>query len=505
MYKVFIVDDEPFILTGLRDILDWELLGLEIVGQAENGQEALDMLREVPADILITDISMPVMSGLECIRAVTKFCPEIKVIVLSGYDEFMYVKEGLSLGIENYLLKPINLAEFQSTLETVVEKLNVSRVDMEWSQYTASVLKDNMLLRWMRNQIDRNELSERLQLLGLPINKRFIQVALIQTEMETESFQVNTAALAESSAWFFTFWDADNDFVLVHNFEDKDAGPAEMDALLKRMIGTCPADLRIRAAVGAIEETETTAHLSYESAKQALEFLAIHPERKLIYYEQLKERKKDLKDSLPEDWNEYTKLIISKDTPALMERIDSYLSEERMEGITPDLLQEIALDWILYFRMLIKDIRSEMERELIADVLTSIRTANSLPALSVALKNTAKKVIELLEREVKSPVVNQVLNYIEKSYGEDLSLKKLGYTFNIHPVYLGQLFNKAVGESFAEYLNRYRIEKAKEQLRTTNCKVHEIAKNVGYWEMGYFYKQFKKYVGISPTEFKGLL
>jgi len=505
MYKVFIVDDEPFILSGLNDILDWDLLGLEIVGQAENGQEALEKLRVVPADILITDISMPRMSGLELIREALKFRPELKVIVLSGYDEFAYVKEGLTLGIENYLLKPINLLEFQSTLETVVEKLNVVRANVERSRYNTAVLKDNVMLRWMRNQIDREELSERLQLLGLSVSKRFIQVALIRMDLITEEFQENINRLLGKEHSLFTFWDPDNNFVLVHNFEDRAAGSAGMDAVLRRVSSAFSADLGLRVAVGTIEETEGQAYQSYHLAQQAQEFFAIYPERSLIYYEQLKDHKKDFRGCLPADWGEYTKLIVSKDTGSLLERIDSFFSAERTEGMTPDLLQEIALEWILYFRMLIRDIRSELESELTSSALNAVRKAQSLPELTRALKNTAKKVIELLEREVKSPVVNQVLNYIQNAYAEDLSLKKLGASFNIHPVYLGQLFHKTVGESFAEYLNRYRIEKAKEQLRLTNYKVHEIAKNVGYWEMGYFYKQFKKYVGISPTDFKGLL
>ena len=190
---------------------------------------------------------------------------------------------------------------------------------------------------------------------------------------------------------------------------------------------------------------------------------------------------------------------------ALAGQFEVYFSAKCMEGLTPGLLGEIAMEWILYFRMLIKDIRSGLDRDLIAEGLTAIRRAHSLPGLSAAVRQTAASIIELLDREMRSPVVNQVLNYIEESYSEDLSLKKLGYMYNIHPVYLGQLFHKMTGESFAEYMNRYRIGKAKEQLRTTNQKVHEIARNVGYWEMGYFYKQFKKYVGISPTEFKGLL
>lgn len=505
MYKVFIVDDEPFILSGLQDILDWEQLGLTIVGQAENGQEALEQLREVPADILITDISMPVMTGLELIRAVQEFRPELKVVVLSGYDEFIYVKEGLALGIENYLLKPINLEEFQSTLETIAEKLNVSRLDTEWSEYTNSVLKDNVLLRWLRKQIDPEELSERLNLLGLSISSRYVEVALVQADPETEAFRKNAAALLGTRASFFMFWDSDNDLVLIHNFADERKGKEEMGSILEEITGLGSPGQRLRAAVGAVMDGVQAAPASYEQAKQAQEFLEIYPERSLIYYEQLKERKEDIEAALPEDWSEYSKLIMAKNLPALTERLELYFSAKCMEGLTPELLREISLEWILYFRMLIKEIRSEMERELIAQGLNEIHRANSLPGLSAAVMQTAGSIIELLDRELKSPVVNQVLNYIEKSYSEDLSLKKLGFMFNIHPVYLGQLFHKMTGDSFAEYLNRYRIEKAKEQLRSTNNKVHEIARSVGYWEMGYFYKQFKKYVGISPTEFKGLL
>ncbi|WP_042198858.1 response regulator transcription factor [Paenibacillus camerounensis] len=505
MYKVFIVDDEPFILSGLQDILDWNLLGLTIAGQAENGREALERLREVPADILITDISMPEMTGLELIRAAGEIRPEMKAVVLSGYDEFTYVKEGLSLGIENYLLKPINLEEFHSTLETLVEKLNVSRMDTERSQYTHSVLKDNVLLRWLRGQIDPEELAERLRLLGLSFNEPYVQVALVQADPATDRFRENAAELVTAHPAFFMFWDSDNDLVLIHNFAGEKKGAEELSSLLQAVQGLCADSQRLRISVGSIVDVQDSAPLSYEQAKQVQEFLEIHPERSLVYYEQLKDRKENLEAALPEDWSEYSKLIMAKNAAGLAEQFDLYFSAPCMEGLTPELLREIAIEWVLYFRMLIKDIRNELERDLIAAGLTAIHKAQSLPGLAAALRQTAGCIIELLDRELKSPVVNQVLNYIEKSYGEDLSLKKLGFMFNIHPVYLGQVFHKSTGESFAEYLNRYRIEKAKEQLRLTNHKVHEIARSVGYWEMGYFYKQFKKYVGISPTEFKGLL
>jgi Response regulator containing CheY-like receiver domain and AraC-type DNA-binding domain len=116
----------------------------------------------------------------------------------------------------------------------------------------------------------------------------------------------------------------------------------------------------------------------------------------------------------------------------------------------------------------------------------------------------AERCVDSLAMDVRSPVVRQVLNEIEEHYADELSLKTLGTRFHIHPVYLGQLFQKEIGESFTEHINKYRIEQAKRLLKTSSLKVHDIARQVGYWETGYFYKQFKKFVGVSPSEFKGL-
>ncbi|MNJ59187.1 HTH-type transcriptional regulator YesS [compost metagenome] len=197
---------------------------------------------------------------------------------------------------------------------------------------------------------------------------------------------------------------------------------------------------------------------------------------------------------------------MAKDTMALFLRIEkdfTYL--QQLEGITPDMLQEIAMEWMIRFKMLLEEITHSEEPELYKGGLSQIRRTTTIAELMEMVKEAAAMTVDLLVRDVKSPVVQQVLNYIHNSYNEDLSLKVLGSMYHIHPVYLGQLFHKEVNETFTEYINRFRIEKAKEMLRSTPLKVHEIARNVGYWETGYFYKQFKKYVGISPTEYKGLI
>lgn len=225
MYKVFIVDDEPFIIEGLYDIVDWAALGMEIVGHAENGLEALEALKVTPADILVTDISMPKMNGLDLIRFVREIHPDLKVIVLSGFNDFAYVKEGLTLGIENYLLKPINLEEFKATLNTVVEKLNVSKTKYNTlNAYSIMILKDNVMHRWMRGQINPQEFEERADLLGIVLNKRYILVSILRLQdSEHEAFDSVLTQL-EGEEGIIPFRDMDGDIVLVYNFDDIEQG-----------------------------------------------------------------------------------------------------------------------------------------------------------------------------------------------------------------------------------------------------------------------------------------
>ncbi|MFD1175545.1 response regulator [Paenibacillus puldeungensis] len=503
MYKVFIVDDEPFIIEGLYDIVDWAKLGMEIVGHAENGLKALERLKQLPVDILITDISMPQMNGLDLIRSAREVHPNLKVIVLSGYDEFAYLKEGMALGIENYLLKPINLEEFQATLKTAIDKLNESKVML--NEHSIRILRDNIMHRWIRRQIGSAEFRERADLLGISLNQPYAMVALLRPERPANELFDAALRIIAGQTWIVPFRDMDGDIVLLYNFDDPGQGKERADNIHRLLIEGLQSFKPVRISVGSVEETEGQAPESYSNAKKAQEYFMVFEDRNIICFEELESTGKQMKAGVSVDWAEYAKLLMARNREAMLQRIEEDFERlSRMEGVTPDDLHISAMEWIVRFKMQFKEIRHSEEPGLFKDSLVRIRSAGSIGELIGVLKEVADKTMESLDHDLKSPVVQQVLNNIHTSYNEDLSLKTLGSLYNIHPVYLGQLFHKEVGESFTEYINRYRIEKAKEQLRTTYQKVHEIARSVGYWETGYFYKQFKKYVGVSPTEFKGL-
>ncbi|WP_018751678.1 response regulator transcription factor [Paenibacillus sanguinis] len=504
MYKVFLVDDEPFILEGLYDIIDWAKLGMEIVGQAENGLAALEALKEVPVDLLITDISMPRLNGLDLIRQAREIQPDLKVIILSGYDDFVYLKEGMALGIENYLLKPINLEEFNATLQAVIEKLDESKVLID--EHSIRILRDHVMTRWMRQQIGAAEFHERAELLGITLDLPKVLVALLRLEhSHQEAYEAVTQLFAEQPR-VVVFHDMDGDLAIVFNLDDTAEEVSRTEEGLLQLEQQLEPYRPVRIAVGSSEAADSQASVSYNHAKKALEYFLIFKDRDLIRFKDLGVADQALGPGLSMDWDKYPKLLLARNKEAMDAAIDEDFHQlAAMKGVTPEHVQLVVMEWLIRFKMQLKEIRHTEEPDVFNEGLARIRTAESLEELIELMQKVAGDTMTALTRDLKSPVIQQVLNTIHTSYNEDLSLKTLGAQYHVHPVYLGQLFHKEVGELFTEYINHYRIEKAKEQLKTTHLKVHEIARNVGYWEPGYFYKQFRKYVGVSPTEFKGLV
>jgi two-component system response regulator YesN len=507
MYKVFLTDDEPFILDGLRDALDWSSFELEIVGTAENGQSALEKLREMRADILITDISMPVMNGLELIREARSIYRDLHVIILSGFNDFDYLKQGMRLGIENYLLKPINLNELKATLEGIIEKLD-SRIkgSQDWLQEDIGVLRDNIVNRWLRGEIGPGELHERAEMLGLDLDKEWIQVALGEGSFHKEALRLELHRLAERDGFGIPFTDRDGTAGVVMFPEHPEHGEKIVRELLDLLQSALPGE-DIRISIGDVVSGEEQAGHSYEQAKKAMEFAFIHPKLELLEYVSLANQLLSADKSLSLDWSDYAKLLAAKETDRMHAKIDEDFARlAEAPGMTPARLQNAALELILHLKLELGAIKKTTETELIReDTARRVMGAETLSAMTAIVKEIGEIAVDSLVSDTKSPVIGQILAKIHENCAEELSLKSLSAKYNIHPVYLGRLFQKETGDSFSEYLNRFRIERAKELLGNPALKVNEIARMVGYWEMGYFYKQFKKHVGVSPTEYKSLL
>ncbi|MFD0961512.1 response regulator [Paenibacillus chungangensis] len=507
MYKVYIADDEPFIIEGLHDAIDWTSLELIIVGSAENGQQALDALGKTHVDILITDISMPVMNGLELIRRARQLHPGLHVIILSGFNDFDYLKEGMRLGIENYLLKPINLHELKATLEGVIEKLDKrTHQEVTWQEEDIGVLRDNIVYRWLNREIGSGELHERAEMLGIDLMQEYFLVAMLGiAHLEEHERRQIIRLLEQATPQFIPFRDRDGNAGVVMTLERKEDERTAVSCLLERLHKTM-LEQKIRIAVGEVASGEEQAAVSYAQAKKAMEFVLIHPERELLQYSELA-IDGTAGQGFTLDWGEYARHLAAKEKEQLLELIeDDFGRFAQEQGVTPGRLQSLALELTVQLKIELGSIKKTEVPELIREnTVERIMRADSLNGMIDVVREIAEEAVDSLVRDTKSPVIQQILDRIQDNCAEELSLKSLSGEYNIHPVYLGRLFHKETNETFSEYLNRYRIDRAKALLGETHMKVSEIAREVGYWEMGYFYKQFKKYVGVSPKDFKALL
>lgn len=181
MYRALVVDDEPMIWKGMKNLIDWAGFGFSSVETAEDGEAALESIGQKIPDILVTDIMMPKMNGIDLLKNIRNQELDIRVIVLSGYDDFEYVRSMAALGIENYLLKPVNENEFYQTILNVVKKLEKRTEQQAASQLNANLIRENIINRWIYGSIGENELIDRAEFLGLDLHTGYYRPCILKT------------------------------------------------------------------------------------------------------------------------------------------------------------------------------------------------------------------------------------------------------------------------------------------------------------------------------------
>ncbi|MGP0586832.1 response regulator [Paenibacillus timonensis] len=508
MYKVLLVDDEKYILEGLSSLIDWGAMGLEIVGMAKGGRKALELLATTKVDVLITDISMPGMNGLELIRKARQDDDQLKVIILSGYNEFDYLKEGMSLGIENYLLKPVNVSELTQTLSTLMDKLEAARPNYA-DLNDIYIIRNNTLHRWMTRQIAAVEWKERCKLLQLGPTRQYRLAAVARKgDFADRLFEELDETKGNQAPWVYR--DLDGDVVIIFQ-SDNEEGLSELaQRFLQEGGSRVEHDERnnIRIGIGRVEATEESDYLSYDEAKQALDYFLLFPKETIFQYEKMNMSNVLIRSESSISWEQYIQLLHTRDADRLKDVIQAdFVKLQQQEGMTPRHLWRIAAEVMIRLKLAVEEVRpaDPALEEKFSDHLDLLHNTVEWAGFMEILRDMAQMSVDTLQAANYSPVIQQVLKLVKDTYTENWTLMQLGDRFHTHPVYLGQLFRKETGVSFAGYVNRYRIEQAKRLLRETNLKVNQVAREVGYWEVAYFYRQFRKYVGVSPMEYKSLV
>lgn len=484
MYRVLLVDDEYMIVRGLQRLIPWEELGFEIVGTAGNGQEALEFVKQQKVDIVITDVTMPILSGIDFLKQAQNESIFFRFVVLSGYQEFEYVKESIQMGAENYLIKPINKEELIETLKKCIKEFEEEKLRMQGEKF----LFEHLLKRWVHDDIDYVDLKKILTTFDLYKETNRYQVLIFTYEKELHE-PVYQMLNQNKELYFFHHYEEEQ-WVVIY-FGEK----MGLDNLVK-MIQALYCEIKVTFGRGEEVKKMTDVSMSYEHAKSSLYFCSFY------------ERKHQLADSAAIN-------VLNENVPNLsflafkralgIRNIDTI--EKEIKQIFAGLMESAASpEYARYIIFLVfMDIYRELEIQdkfIYEEMVENINKASSFKELQHLIKDLMHNLKYKKFKREYSVNVQNVLKMIQEEYQEDLTLKTIAERLHLNVMYLGQIFKKETNKSFSQYLNHYRIKLAQNLLLHSELNVNEIADQIGYMSQGYFYKNFKKYCGISPKEFR---
>lgn len=498
MYDVMLVDDEKLITQGLMNIIDWESIGLKIREIAYNGEEALNKFKKKAVDIIVTDISMPKLNGLELINEIKKINSNTKFTILSGYDEFAYAKEAIKYGVESYILKPINEKELEEVMSNIVKGL-----DLKKKEKNILLDKNRKLIQYLEGMLDDNFIYNMEDSISIDLYNKLYTVAnikILRKENEEEKTYIEDLIERNTIDKFDILYRYDDQAILINSW-DKNMSRKDIinyyENIKKCLIEEY--NKGIFMAVGNTVFDIKDIRRSYKVASEFKKYILTEGVNKCVYKENIRDIN-EKKKSFKEEIDNINKLIIEKNKKALEEYISEILENK---NLTPKNIYDFSIKVII----LIDNISDEfkIEKKYGGDSLsnTIIELCNESTRKSVnafIVRQIEELIEEMCKSTVKySPVVQQIVNIVNEKYYEELSLKTLAHQYNVNSSYLGQIFSKEIGSSFSEYLNKTKNIKAKELILNTNMRINDIAKSVGYIDTSYFYRKFKKYYGVCPS------
>lgn len=520
MYKVMIVDDEPVIRTGLKQLIPWDELNMKIVCEAGNGSAALEHLRHGPVDILITDIRMDGMDGLTLVEEARALNENLHCIILTGYDDFAYTQHAIRLGIDNYILKPVDEKELMETLSHIEDKLLREEIGEKTLAKDKQILMQLVLTRWLSGTIDGASLRHRANYLKIPLDCAYVQACILRVlDVKDTAGSPTVAAAARQhlgaeliavwkpirDAWMHVCWEAGSDLVMVFSGELIDkagAVKAQIDSFIKQMART--QNIQIFAALGSLQEDALFLSASFQDARKVAELSLIFPQASILEYDA--QYFTGTEKSVPTIDHEKLENAISRNDRDVIHKIWSDWALAVTEA-TPDpkLIKNYAAETMCRLIVLRADTfrdQSDTPKERI--MLEHLFAANTVNQLVEQLKSYSISLAEQLEqRRLKiHPTVQRIIELTERDYRSELTLYALADQLNANPVYIGRLFKEETGQTYSAYLNQVRMHEAKRLLLETKMTVTDISAAVGYSSPGYFTSQFKKAFSCFPREFR---
>lgn len=524
MLKVLLVDDEPFIVKGLSVLIDWEQEGFEIAGVASNGEEALKFLQKEKVDLIIADIKMPVMTGLELLEYIrTHQVSDAYFVILSGYADFSYAQKALRYECFDYILKPVK----KDALTTVIRKVSQSSIHVEQQKKDAEKMEQAYLARntisLLQGNYDQLNMEYVQKHMRLSDEVRYIEIQLYETAMEeniTDEEKRSCQRKCYEVCLEFLGDDACHCVFDVSGHEKiYDIGFIYCDYMAKQKGITESEYLRsfldylqertempIVMLAGKVVNGIANIAKSYGTSCMLRSIQGFRMKKDIYYYEQEVHVStggillcKNSLDALLAAIEQNNRVEIKKS-------VEAFYEEMQQMDVNGDVMT-LNINYLLFqlIHLAVQQDDKVNQEEIIRLIGESSFEQGFKRGSKAHLSRFSCEYADYLAQLRKSMsrgVLAQIDREIKEHYAQNLTLKGLSEKYFVNSAYLGQLFRKKYGQSFKDYLNNYRMEQAAIKLVRTDDKIYQIAEQVGYHDLDYFVNRFILAKGCTPAKFR---
>lgn len=529
-YTLIVVDDEEEVREGMKDFIPWGSMGFRFVGAAENGWEALQLMETICPDAVLCDINMPVMDGLELAETVRNRYPNVKIVMLTGYDEFEYAKQAVKLNVVDFLLKPITPRELEEVFLSLKEKLmreeeeqrDLARIRQKL-QESYPILRERYLLQWVMGRIRYEEIKARLDSVGIHVDGERWAAMIIEADLtaahpfqqdaDLMTFAITNVSEEWSRMHFqggYAFVNALNQPVLLvpcAPLDEDDAERALLDGAYS-LQQVLKHTLKITVTIGVGESVHPSMiDRSYRHAMRTLDYRFLLEGTPVLY---IKDLERDGRDNDRQKLEELEDKLVSQLKVAsageIREWIDDYFRTLATSALEPELCKIYVVELTALLSRSYPVPMSSLYREGAFHPIQMISRCTSLQQMKQLIESWCFEILRNITRQrdhYYEEIVEKAVRFIRDRYADDqCSVQMMCDHLHISPSYFSMIFKKVTGETFVEYLTGVRLEKARELLRTTSLKVYEIAEKTGFNNHHYFSAVFKKHVGVTPSEFR---
>ncbi len=531
MIKIMIVDDEYVIRKGIMTSIDWESMGMTVVGEAANGREGYEKALSLKPDIIITDVKMPVMDGLELTKLLKETMPKVRVVIISGYDEFQYAREALRLGVGEYLLKPIGAEELIKIMikqcdDIIKESSEIDREIKIKSIFTENLyyMQEKFMISVVKGEYgDWINFPNKSRELNLDMSGKDYQAVILEIDdyllitesmspVEKKQIRNNVKSIADrilgpstNSLFFF----GDNDY-LFSVINVKDSNRYDLNNLYREIQYEVKKNHSITVTFGLSNIHKSACDIpgAFDEALDTIGKKAFKGKNKIISVNDV-DKPEGISpviytSSFEKEVIGYIKTVDSEKLNMSLDKMYSILAGAKADYKD---IKNICLRLITIAESQLDELGVEYGNQYGKkfDYYMEIEKYETFEDIKIWNKSIFQSFIEAIQKNKNDKfkgIVKVAMQYTNEHYYEDIGVEHVAAITYVTPNYFSRIFKKETGKSFTEWLNTMRLEKAKILLKDLRLKVYEVAEKVGYNDYKIFTHNFKKYVGCTPKEYR---